>query len=186
MIIVKNTKELQEKYELNNIPDDQQIMVLGGLAGKDKYNAEKYKQRVTYKASDIKLIINEMEEIEKNIPKKWNEWQRAKYIYERLGERISYNFNSNEYGNQQSSNLTILLSRKGICAGYSLLYKEMMDRQGISCDYIRGQVPAVVGNDRHAWNVLQINGYNIPVDLIWDSPKITQRKVIRIFWRLQW
>lgn len=170
MIVVKNTKELEQKYELRRIPDTEMITVLGGLEGKEKYNKEKYKRRVTYPARQLKQIIAEMKEIEKAIPTDWNEWQKAKYIYETLANNIEYNHNKEEYSTQQSSNLSILLSRKGICAGYSLLYKEMLDRQGIQCDYMRGRAFTSSGQTgMHAWNIVTIGGKSFPVDLTWDS-----------------
>jgi len=173
MIVVNNTKELELQYNLDKIPDDEKVVVLGGLAGKEKYNNEVYLRRVTYPARQIKQIISQMKEIEAYIPKEWNEWQKAKYIYEVLGKNISYNYNREEYKTQQPSNLSILLSRKGICAGYSLLFKEMMDRQSIPCDYIRGRAfVSREDSEKHAWNVLQINGYTFSVDLTWDSANL--------------
>lgn len=175
MIVVKNTKELEENYDLYRLPDNEEVVVLGGMADKEKYNAEKYIRRVTYPARQIKQIIGQMKEIENSIPNEWNEWQKAKYIYEILGKNIEYNFNREEYSNQQSSNLSILLSKKAICAGYSLLFKEMMDRQNIECEYVRGVAVSPTQNvERHAWNVLAINGENgekhvFPIDLTWDS-----------------
>ncbi len=177
MIVVKNTKELEERYSLQDIPDDEIVMVLGGLANKSKYNKERYKTRTTYTGRTIKQIISEMKQIESTIPESWSELQKAKKIYEILGKRIEYNYNEQEYDTQQSSNLTILNSRRGICAGYSLLYKEMMDRQGIECEYVRGDV---ISNGRllgrHAWNVLLINNQAIPVDLTWDSGELQKGK----------
>lgn len=170
MIVVKNTKELEQKYILSRIPDEEQITVLGGLEGKAKYNKEKYQRRITYPARQLKQIIFEMKEIERTIPTNWNEWQKAKYIYETLANNISYNYNEEEYSTQQCSNLSILLSRKGICAGYALLYKEMMDRQGIECEYIRGE--AITSNGEtgmHAWNILTINGQSFGADITWDA-----------------
>ena len=114
MIVVDNTKELEEKYDLNILPDDMKVIVLGGLKNKSKYNAIRYQNRVTYTGRQIKLIIAQMKLIENEIPEQWNEFQRAKYIYEVLGRNISYNHNREEYKTQQSSNLSILLSRKGI------------------------------------------------------------------------
>lgn len=170
MIVVKNTKELEENYDLRMIPDNEQIRVVGGMYGKDKYNEERYIRRTTYSARQLKQIIQEMKEIEMTIPKNWDEWQRAKYIYTVLAQNIGYNRDKESYGNQQSSNLTILLSKAGICAGYSLLFKEMMDRQGIECDYIRGVAKTARGKlERHAWNVLTIEGTSVPIDLTWDS-----------------
>ncbi len=181
MIVVANTKELEERYDLNRLPDDEQVIVQGGLRGKEKYNAERYLMRTTYTGWQIKQIISQMKLIEDSIPKEWNEYQRAKYIYEVLGSKIEYNYNRESYGNQQSSNLAILLSGKGICAGYSLLYKEMMDRQGIECDYIRGVACCDSTKERHAWNVLTINGQSFPVDLTWDVPKIRRGDELEYF-----
>lgn len=178
MISVRNTKELEQMYSLNEIPDDELIIVTGGLEGKFKYQNEKYQNRTTYIAGQLKNIIQQMKEIERDIPQDWSEWQKAKYIYTVLAENIGYNYDKSTYGNQQSSNLAILLSKKGICAGYSLLFKEMMDRQGIKCDYIRGTYK---GREKHAWNVLSIDGIHIPVDLTWDSGEVNKGKGLQYF-----
>ncbi len=168
MIVASNTLEL-EKLGLDKIKDDEYVRILGGMKGKNKYEAERYEIRTTYTGRQIKQIINQMKLIENSIPREWNKWQRAKYIYEILGKNIEYDHDEENHKTQQCSNLTILLSRKGICAGYSLLYKEMMDRQGIKCDYVRGIVPSKHGCDKHAWNVLTIDRQTFPVDLTWDS-----------------
>ncbi|MBQ2835511.1 MAG: hypothetical protein IJE68_01570 [Clostridia bacterium] len=172
MIIVKNTKELEERYNLNSIPDNETIRVIGGMENKAKYDNEIYIRRTTYSARQLKHIIQQMKDIEDTIPEDWNQWQRAKYIYQVLGKNIEYNYDEASYSNQQSSNLTILMSGKGICAGYSLLYKEMMDRQGIECDYLRGVADIGSEREKHAWNVLTINGMKFPVDLTWDSSRL--------------
>ncbi len=171
MIIVANTRELESRYNLREIPDNEQIWIQGGMKGKPKYNADRYQRRTTYSGREIKQIIGQMRLIEDSIPKEWSQLQRAKYIYEVLGKKIEYNYNREEYDSQRPSNLTTILSGKAICAGYSLLYKEMMDRQGIQCDYIRGDGISQDGTSggRHAWNVLTINGQSFPVDLTWDS-----------------
>lgn len=170
MIIVRNTKELEEQYDLTSIPDDEQIRVIGGMEGKSKYSDERYAIRTTYSASQLKQVIHQMKSIEENIPADWNKWQRAKYIYDVLANNIEYNYDSSTYFNQQSSNLTVLMHGKGICAGYALTFKEMMDRQGIECDYIRGVANGNRPNpERHAWNVLNIDGVQFPIDLTWDS-----------------
>lgn len=170
MIVVRNTKELEKKYDLSRIPEEESITVLGGLEGKVKYNEERYQRRITYPARQLKQIIFEMKEIERTIPANWNEWQKAKYIHEILANNIEYNYNKEDYSTQQSSNLSVLLSKKGICAGYSLLYKEMMDRQGIECEYVRGKAITRSGKTgTHAWNILTINGQSFGVDVTWEA-----------------
>lgn len=165
MIQVINTAELENKYDLSKMNNNRKIRILGGLAGKDKYNEKQYEERTTYTVGQVKQILGIIKIIESNINPQWNQLQRAKFIYNSLGRYIYYNHDESSYDNQQSSNLTGLLSRNSICAGFSLIYKEMMDRQGISCDYVRG-----IGEiEKHAWNVLRIEGNNIPVDLTWDE-----------------
>lgn len=175
MIVVRNTRELEENYDLNSLPEEEQIRVIGGMHGKSKYEDEKYERRTTYSVRQLRQIIYQMEEIERNIPEDWNQWQRAKYIYEVLGKNIGYNLDTASYGRQDSSNLQVIMSRKGICAGYSLLFKEMMDRQEIECDYVRGVATLSNGRtEKHAWNVLTIDGVTFPIDLTWDSARLNQ------------
>lgn len=181
-IVVRNTKEL-EMMDLSNVSDYAQVRVIGGLYGKQKYDTKQhYKDRTTYPLWQLKQIIGIMHEIEANVDPNWPEIARARYIYEVLGNNISYDFNRENYGNQQASNLSILLSREGICAGYSLLFKEMMDRQGIECDYVRGNaINPRGGQEKHAWNVLKINGRNIPLDLTWDARYIKNGRGLQYF-----
>ncbi|MFG6318733.1 MAG: hypothetical protein K1W33_02565 [Clostridia bacterium] len=182
VIVVKNTKEL-EMMDLSRIPDNAEIRVVGGLYGKQKYaTKDHYRARTTYPLGQLKQIMSTMREIESNINPNWSELAKARYIYEVLGNNIGYDLNRANYSNQQASNLSILLSREGICAGYSLLFKEMMDRQGIECDYVRGDAfNSRGGKEKHAWNVLKINGKNIPIDLTWDAPNIKNGKGLHQF-----
>ena len=175
MLVFSNTKKLEE-YGIDRIRDDEQVRILGGMEGKPKYNKEEYEIRTTYSGRQIKQIINQMKLIEERIPKGWNNWQRAKFIYEILGRNISYDHNEENYRGGKRSNLSVIMSQKAICAGYSLLFKEMMDRQGIQCDYIRGIGKTKDEEGKHAWNMLTIDGITFPVDLTWDSKGLRSGK----------
>lgn len=174
MIVVSNTKELEEKFDLDNIRDDELIRVVGGLKGKNKYMCEPYISRTTYTAKTLKEIINQMKIIESRIPEEWYEAQKVKYIYITLGKKISYEYNEEKRINGRCSNLTGLVTGKAICAGYSLIFKEMMERQGIQCDYIRGISGSERNSEKHAWNVLTIGGVSFPIDLTWDSCRLNK------------
>lgn len=182
MIRARNTVELEQNYKLSQIDDEEEVMIKGGL-NKEKYNKERYERRVTYSGRDIKNIITKMREIEANIPEEWNDWQKAKYIYETIGQNVSYDHKYFEAGrHQQDSNLTTLLSGKAVCAGYALLFKEMMDRQNIQCEYIRGEA---IGSgekpEKHAWNNITIDGKTIALDVTWDSARIAKGTKIEYF-----
>ena len=146
MIVVANTKELEEEFDLSKIRDDELIRVEGGLKGKSKYNANQYVSR----------IIQQMKKIESRINPKWDDIQKAKYIFMTLGKSMEYEYDISKYVSGNCSNLTGLITGKAICAGYSLIFKEMMDRQGIQCDYMRGVAGTPGDIEKHAWNVLKI------------------------------
>lgn len=54
MITVTNTRELETRYDLSKIRDDEPIFVLGGMAGKPKYNQKRYQERRTYSGRELK------------------------------------------------------------------------------------------------------------------------------------
>ena len=112
MIVVRNTVELENMFDIDSLRDDEQIMIWGGMSGKEKYNYQKYHDRVTYTGRQVKQIINEMRKIELEIPKSWNQWQRAKYIYETLANRIQYV----KKDSLSDSNLTGLITNESVCA----------------------------------------------------------------------
>ena len=107
------------------------------------------------------------------INKEWSEIQKAIYIYDQLKRKVIYTLGGEEkYTNEDSRTLRGLISGENVCAGYAVIYKEMMDRQNIECDCVSGV--AIDSKTQeieagHAWNILKINGVNIPVDLTWDS-----------------
>lgn len=169
MIVVANTKELEEEFDLSKIRDDELIRVEGGLKGKSKYNANQYVSRTTYTAKTLKQIIQQMKKIESRINPKWDDIQKAKYIFMTLGKSMEYEYDISKYVSGNCSNLTGLITGKAICAGYSLIFKEMMDRQGIQCDYMRGVAGTPGDIEKHAWNVLKLYDKTIPIELTWYS-----------------
>lgn len=69
----------------------------------------------------------------------------------------------------------VLRKRKGICSGYSLLFKKMSDIAGIKSLYIDGYVKTKMaqvgklGILDHAWNAVIIDGESHFLDLTWAS-----------------
>ena len=69
----------------------------------------------------------------------------------------------------------VLRKRKGICSGYSLLFKKMSDIAGINSLYVDGYVKTKMtqvgklGVLDHAWNAVIIDGEIFFLDLTWAS-----------------
>lgn len=103
-------------------------------------------------------ILDVLEVIERLINPIWSELEKALFVYQKLCEYLEY---SDDFGLVQSRNLDVLINGCGVCAGFALIYKEMMDRLGIHCYYQNKQ-------HHHAFNVLAINGKYYGIDLTWD------------------
>ena len=161
IVEIENTKgqnpQIFKKFA-NNIT----ISVLGGLnyVDKDKYNSPEYRESTFYKPKEVVGIIQTLESIERQVDPSWNQLEKAMYVYKVFVENLNYNHNAND-SIYEDRNLLVLKNRKGVCAGFSILYKEAMDRLGIPCEYQNMQ-------HHHSWNVLKIDDKYIPVDITYD------------------
>ncbi len=121
-----------------------------------------FSNAVIYSKNELGNIIQEMREIERGIHPSWSDIQKATYIYEKMRTQIMM---APEYGvrtDKEACSLSGFLSRETRGAGYAVMYKEMLDRQGIESHYVQGL-------NQHAWNILKIDGKNYGVDLSFDN-----------------
>ncbi|MDY5874383.1 MAG: hypothetical protein SPK36_06320, partial [Bacilli bacterium] len=131
-LVLENTKGLtKDKVEL--LSDNITISILGGLNPvKRKFAREHYQKRTYYTKREMLEILDVLEEIERLINPVWSNLEKAIFVYQRLCIQLHYN----EYADEvKSRNLMVLVNDEGVCAGFALVYKEMMDRLGINCYY---------------------------------------------------
>ncbi len=74
--------------------------------------------------------------------------------------------------------------KKGVCAGYSRLYKYLCDQLGMKCEEISGHAK-VYGffnrgegaflRNNHAWNVVEINHHWYLIDFTWGTGHLNQQ-----------
>ena len=162
-IVFKNTVGI-DKEAIKNIKQSLVVRIIGGLdeVEKPKYNTQTYYDRTLYKPIEVYKIIEKMEAIESGMEPDWNDLDKAMYIYKQLCESINYDYVDVKInGRDYNRNLLGLLRGEAVCAGYSMIYKEMLERQGIRCIYQNKQ-------HGHAWNLVEINGKLVPVDLTFD------------------
>ena len=159
-----NTKGQNKEY-FKNIKNTITIRIIGGLneVEKPKFNTQEYYDRTLYKPSEVYRIIDKMEQIESKINPSWNDLEKAMYIYKTMCEGMKYDHIDVPYkGRDLNRNLLGFLTGKSVCAGFAMMYKEMLDRQGIRCLYQNKQ-------HGHSWNLVEIDGKLVPVDLTWDN-----------------
>lgn len=168
-LILDNTKG-QNPEILNRIDSKKAtISVRGGLDyfKKNKFNNHTYIDRTLHTPQELASIIRYFEKIEHKIRPTWTPIEKSMFIYKSLAEDLHYvRDDEDEYENGKdiSRSLSGLLYGRLVCAGFSLVFKEMMDRQGIPCVYQNKP-------HRHCWNVIKIEGEYYAVDLTADCVK---------------
>ena len=179
--------------ELKNNKDvDIQISVIGPYIDErasSEQEKEKFFYNTLYNLDELYEIIDDFEKIEKDINPNWNQFDIVVYLVETLIRNIMYDpeyylmhHNKKEIpkkiGNQDMSDyydrsLRGMLTRKTVCAGYSVIFKELANRNGIDCKYVSGIAYTAEGQRRggHAWNLVRINNVIYPLDITWKNTK---------------
>ena len=166
VLVMKYTKD-QNPNILRKIHNPHiRLSVSGGIdyLHKKKHQSRHYIDRTIYPPNVLASIIEEFEKIEKQMRYSWTPLQKAMFVYKTLTEQMHYKYdneNIHENGRMVVSSLEGLLYKRAYCAGFSLIFKEMMDRLDIPCLYQDRQ-------HHHCWNILRIDGKNYGIELTWE------------------
>lgn len=114
-----------------------------------------------YTKSELVQILDAIDEIESQINSDWTPLEKSIFVYDKLKRDITYDPKFEQRPNKEIRTLRSLVSKKAVCAGYAFIYKEILERQNIECEYIVG------GN--HAWNAIVMDGKKYPLDLTWEN-----------------
>ena len=190
IIRFKNTITLtQSKIDiLKRInPDRIKIQIVGGYDDKRIRDYPKYEVIHStdniYSINETKQILAIIEEIEKGINPNWDESQRLFYFIGYLKNHISYHPFFENSPSPEIRSLRGLISKQTVCAGYAIILKELCDRHGIKCYYVEGCTDKKMlekGYLTHAWNIVEIKGKNIPIDLTWNAGKHRRGEMLSI------
>lgn len=131
--------------------------------GTKKSALEYYYLSVVYKKIEAVKILERIEKIEENINSNWSDIQKLIYLYTTIKRRITYDPKYKEKTDRELRTLRGLINKNTVCAGYSLILKEFLDRQNIKCMW--------VGGKGHAWNIVEIEGKLYPIDLTYENKK---------------
>lgn len=87
--------------------------------------------------------------------------EKERYIHDILCQLTTYNpqseFNQSAY--------SVLATGESVCAGYSRAFQDICTKAGIPCYYVTG----ISKGQNHAWNIVNIDGRCLNVDLTWDD-----------------
>lgn len=90
-------------------------------------------------------------------------YEKIKYVYEYLIDTVEYQADSADSQNIQSA----LLYHSSVCAGYSKAFQYILNRMGIFCTYVTGEIK---GGGEHGWNMVRIGEEYYYVDVTWGDP----------------
>lgn len=126
-------------------------------------NFEYYENKNFYTRNELINIIRTFELIEREISLDYSPLETAYFIYNKLKRYVVFDHRYKLNNKKEVDSLLGILYRKTSSYGFSLIFKEMMDRRGIRCHFVEGN------NMRYAWNILEINNKSYCFDLSYDS-----------------
>ncbi|MBO7674814.1 MAG: hypothetical protein J6S63_07370 [Atopobiaceae bacterium] len=98
------------------------------------------------------------------LPADADEYTIAKMAYEYLIGTTDYDATAAQNQNIQS----VFIGHASVCAGYSRAYQYLLQRAGMFCSYVEGNIAS--RDEDHAWNLVRINGQYSYVDVTWGDP----------------
>jgi hypothetical protein len=118
-----------------------------------------------------------------------NDLQKARALYRWVTANIAYDtqgYFSGSFGDLSPQG--VLRSGKGVCSGYSRLYKALADAAGLECVEISGHAKGYgyypgqsVDDVNHAWNAVKINKKWYLIDSTWGAGALYQGRFMRRF-----
>ena len=191
LIEVQNTKGITSSM-IKELGDNIAFRIAGGY-DEERVNRKKntlytsgetgeyFISAVIYSKNETIKILETIEKIESGINENWSDIQKLVYIYEKLKTSILYDPKFEDKLSSETRSLRGLITKQTVCAGYSMILKEFMDRSNIECEYVEGWTKKN-HKGAHAWNIITIEGKKYPIDLTWDNTKYRAGELSTFAW----
>lgn len=175
-LFLQDVESLMKNFGYSRV----KVRIVGGYDDERVMNytapihVDMHKHDNIYSLAEMKLILLEIEKIEKDMNPNWTQEQKFIYFVGYLKNKIIYHPFFEKMDSPAIRSLRGLYSHKTVCAGYAMILKELCDRHGIGCQYVEGacnKEDSLKGYLTHAWNIVTLGGYSIPVDLTWTADK---------------
>lgn len=173
-IVFESTKGLtSEMVELINKSSKLKFRISGAFDSKrieskkisKKQIEEEYIEPVTYSREELFNILIVIERMEESIPEEISDLEKALYIYNNLNKYFNYKYHKDTVSNKEASSFRGLVTKNINAKGIALIFQELMRRQSIEAHYVEGKLKSEEFEIPHFWNIIQIDGKFIPLDL---------------------
>lgn len=102
-------------------------------------------------------VIEWLEDLDRNA----SDYEKSKYVFETIAQRVTYDVNST---NNQNI-LSVFLQHSTVCQGYANAVAYLLEQVGIPCTIVSG----TAGNQLHAWNLVLLDGAYYFMDATWGD-----------------
>lgn len=118
---------------------------------------------MTKEEAELALVQIEqsLSECMREVPINEDEYSTVKYLYEYLIDNTEYDKDADNNQNIRS----VFLGRRSVCQGYAKAMQYMLQKVGIESFLVTGYT----GAERHAWNLVRVNGKYYYLDPTWGD-----------------
>lgn len=106
-------------------------------------------------------IENRLSECMSEVPLNEDEYSTVKFLYEYLIDNTEYDTNADDNQNICS----VFLGGRSVCQGYAKAMQYMLQEAGLQSLLVTGYT----GTERHAWNLVRVNGKYYYLDPTWGD-----------------
>ena len=177
IILIDNTKQINEDilkkldsnvririqgpYDLDRIKAQQNVGFVNEKQNITTSAKKYYAFSVVYTRNEVINILREIRKIESGMDINFSDIQKLYYLCDKIKKNITYDPLVDDKPDSETRSLRGLLTKKTVCAGYSVILKEFLDRQNINSYFLAG--------NGHAWNIVEIEGKYYPIDLTTEN-----------------
>ncbi len=108
-------------------------------------------------------IEQSVDELLAGAPRDTDDYEKIKYVYEKLIHETEYDLEASENQNIYS----VFVGHASVCQGYAKAFQYLMNRMGIECALVQGKVRDT--GEGHAWNLVRADGDYYYVDATWGD-----------------
>lgn len=136
-------------------------------------------------STSLDEMCNEMKKLKSK--NDLNEAETAWFIFKWISENIQYDCYGVKHGGGDQYSGSTYSTGKGVCAGFSSLYKYIATKLGLEAEYLTGHEKSGVtpggkpSAANHAWNIVTIDGNQYFIDVTFGTGMCVGESFVKAF-----